>query len=793
MSTLSVSSGSLNAPAPADFLPYQDPSLPVAERVADLLSRMTLAEKLAQLGSRWMYELFGDTQRAELLAQGIGQITRIGGASNYTPTESAAMANEIQRMLRDETRLGIPAMVHEECCAGYMARAATVFPQIIGLASTWQPELAGEMAGVVRTQMRAVGAHQGLSPVLDVVRDPRWGRVEETFGEDATLTANMGAAYVRGIQTQDWRQGVIATGKHFVGYGLTDGGFNWNPAHIPARELREVFLAPFEAAVKEAGLYSIMNGYNEIDGVPCAASRSLLTDILRDEWGFDGIVVSDYFAVDMLQKTHHVAGDKGMSAHMALYAGIDVELPSTDCYGEPLAAAVAAGLVDEALVDVSVARVLRTKFQLGLFEQPMVEVDAAAPQFDTPSQRQLARRIAQKSLVLLKNRDNLLPLAKSLKSVAVIGPNADSARNLVGDYTYICHIETLIEMREKENPFGTAVASDVELVQDFVPINPILAAIGEKLGPDAAIHFAQGCDINSQRRDGIAAAVEAARQAEIAIVVVGDKSGLTDDCTSGEARDRADLGLPGVQQELVEAVVATGTPTIVVLVNGRPLSISWIAEHVPAIVEAWLPGEEGAEAVADVLFGDINPGGKLPMTFPRSVGQVPVYYGVKPSGGRSHWKTTYVDLSNTPLFPFGFGLSYTTFGLENLRLDRSTAGAGESVTAWVEVVNTGQRAGDQVVQLYVRDEVASITRPLLALAGFQRLSLQPGERRTVRFDLPVNQLAFLDGSMRWVVEPGTIKLFAGTSAADLPLAASFEITGATQEVERAFFTLATVE
>ena len=761
---------------------YRDPSQPVDVRVADLLARMTLDEKIVQLGSAWIYELADPERASHLMHHGIGQITRIGGASNLRPAESAAAANAIQRFLVEQTRLGIPAMVHEECCAGYMARGATVFPQIIGLASTWQPELAAAMAEVVRTQMRAVGAHQGLSPVLDVVRDPRWGRVEETFGEDAYLVASMGVAYVRGLQTEDWRQGVIATGKHFVGYGLTDGGLNWNPAHIPPRELREVFLRPFEAAVREADLYSVMNGYNELDGVPCAASYELLTEILREQWGFDGLVVSDYFAVDQLQLAHLITTDKGASARMALQAGIDVELPSTNCYGEPLRHQVEQGKLDVALIDQSVARVLRTKFQLGLFENPYVDQDGAAAQFDTVAQRGLARRIGQQSIVLLKNQDNLLPLAKEVGSLAVIGPNAGVSRNLVGDYTYICHVETLIEAREKDNAFGAAIANDIEIVEDFVPIASVLEAIQAAVSSGTIVHFAQGCDVNSDRRAGFAPAVEAARQADVAIVVVGDKSGLTDDCTSGEARDRADLGLPGVQQELVEAVAATGTPTVVVLVNGRPLSITWIAEHVPAIVEAWLPGEEGGGALADVLFGVVNPGGKLPMTFPRSVGQVPIYYGHKPSGGRSHWKTTYVDLSNEPLYPFGFGLSYTTFQLSDLRLDRQEAAADQTVSVTLEVTNTGNIAGDEVVQLYVRNDAASMTRPLKELMGFCRVHLAPGERRTVTFDLAVSQLAFLNRDMRWVVEPGQVRVMVGTSSADLPLTASFEITGDTVEL-----------
>jgi beta-glucosidase len=431
-----------------------------------------------------------------------------------------------------------------------------------------------------------------------------------------------------------------------------------------------------------------------------------------------------------------------------------------------------------------VARVLRTKFQLGLFENPWVDEGATAGAFDTVSDRALAHQIAQQSIVLLKNTGNLLPLPKDLKSLAVIGPNAGVSRNLVGDYTYICHVETLIEAREKDNAFGAAIAKDIEIVEDFVPIDSVLEAIRLAVSSGTTVHFAQGCDVNSDRRDGFAEAVEAAQQADVAIVVVGDKSGLTDDCTSGEARDRADLDLPGVQQQLVEAVVATGTPTVVVLVNGRPLSINWIAEHIPAIVEAWLPGEEGGGALADVLFGEVNPGGKLPMTFPRSVGQVPIYYGHKPSGGRSHWKTTYVDLSNEPLYPFGFGLSYTTFELSDLRLDRQSAEAGQTVSIQMEVTNTGALAGDEVVQFYVRNAAASVTRPLKELAGFCRVHLAPGERRTVTWDLAVNQLAFLDRDMRWVVEPGQVRVMAGTSSVDLPLAAGFEITGDVAEVGR---------
>jgi beta-glucosidase len=767
---------------------YLDASQPTAVRVRDLLSRMTLAEKAAQLGSIWVYQVlkggqFNAAKADGLLHEGIGQITRVAGASSLNPTDGAKAANAIQRYLVNQTRLGIPALVHEECCSGYMARDATCFPQIIGAASTWAPDLVQAMASVVREQMRAAGAHQGLSPVLDITRDPRWGRVEETFGEDAYLVSQMGVHFVRGLQGDNWREGVIATAKHFVGYGQTEGGMNWTPAHIAPRELREVFLRPFEAAVKEANLQSVMNAYQELDGVPCAASKELLTDILRDEWGFDGIVVSDYFAVEQLEQAHRVSDNKVDSARLALDAGIDMELPSTDCYGEPLLTAVQEGVIDLALVEQSVARVLEMKFKLGLFENPFVNEAQATAVFDTPVQRQLARTIAQKSMVLLKNEGDLLPLKKNLKAIAVIGPQANDARHLLGDYAYPCHIESLTEMtRAGQNTFNIPVPESMELVDNFVAIRPILAAVEEKVGADTAVHYAPGCALTGDDRSGFAEAVAAAAQSDVALLFVGEKSGLTYDCTCGESRDRADINLPGVQEELVRAVAATGKPVVVVLLNGRPLSINWIAENIPAILEAWLPGEEGAEAVADILFGDANPGGKLPITFPRSVGQIPIFYGHKPSGGRSHWKGEYVDLSNQPLWPFGFGLSYTQFELSDLQVDKRVVLAGEAVQIRVTVTNKGVRDGDEVVQLYVRDQVACVTRPLKELKGFQRVTVPAGDSRTVTFTLFANQLRFYDGAMKQIVEPGVIELMVGTSSAHICLGTEIEIVGDVQEV-----------
>ncbi len=779
---------------------YKDARQPVQARVHDLLDRMTLDEKLAQLGSAWVFQLlsemqFDQTKAKNLLKHGIGQITRVAGASSLAPTASAELANTIQKYLRENTRLGIPAIVHEECCSGYMARNATCFPQIIGLASTWEPELAEAMATVVRTQMRSAGAHQGLSPVLDVTRDPRWGRVEETFGEDPYLVAQMGVSFVRGLQGHHWQEGVLATAKHFVGYGLPEGGMNWAPAHIPPRQLRQIFMLPFEAAVKEANLQSVMHAYQELDGIPCAASRELLTEILRGEWGFDGLVVSDYFGIEELHRTHHLTGNCQDSARLALEAGIDSELPHTNCYGDPLRQAVKAGLIDEALIDRSVARILHMKFKLGLFENPYVDAGRTITVFDTPAQRELARQIAQKSIVLLKNENELLPLAKNLKSVAVIGPNAHTERHLIGDYAYLCHIESLIEMRDRDNVFDMPVPDSIELVDAFVPMKTILQTLRDRLSHHTTIYYAKGCAVTGDDASGFAEAVAAAKQAEVALLFVGGKSGLTDSCTCGEARDRASLDLPGVQTELVRAIHATGTPVVVVLINGRPLAVNWAAEHAPAIVEAWLPGEEGAEAVVDVLFGDVNPGGKLPITFPRSVGQIPIYYNHKPSGGRSHWKGAYADLSNKPLWPFGFGLSYTRFRLDNLQIDRRQVRAGEHVRIRVDITNVGARAGDEVVQLYVRDLIASVTQPVKSLQGFKRVHLKPGERKRVSFSLAVNQLGFYNREMAFVVEPGEVELMIGTSSEDLPLSATITIVGETVDVEqnKVFFSGVVVE
>ncbi len=770
---------------------YRDPAAPISRRVADLLGLMTLEEKLAQVTSCWMFDLLDRDHRLSLekigrqLSNGIGQITRAGGASAFDPLSSAKAVNEIQRYLATETRLGIPAIVHEECCCGYMALGGTVFPQMLGLASSFQPELAQQMTGVIRTQMRSVGAHQGLSPVLDVGRDPRWGRVEETFGEDPILVSQFGAAYVRGLQGQSLKEGgVMATGKHFIGHSLTQGGQNCAPAHIGWRELWDIYLTPFQAAIGHAGLHSVMNSYPEIDGEVVAASRTILTDLLREKLGFEGLVVSDYEAILMLYNFHHVAADKSTAAALALNAGIEVEMPAPACYGADLKDALETGKVCMAAIDAAVSRHLQKKFELGLFEDPYVDEGRVLEVFDTPEQRSLAHHIARQSMVLLAN-NGILPLPKTISKLAVIGPNAAAWRNLMGDYSYVSMREYMLSIAPPGSPLKGIDPSVIDFHAVWVPT--ILEAIQET-APAVQVLYARGCDVLGDDRSGFEEAVRAANEADVAILVLGDRSGLVPECSTGETRDSVDLRLPGVQDALAQAVLDTGKPVVIVLVNGRPLAIPELAGRASAILEAWLPGEAGAHAVAETLFGEANPGGKLPVTFPRHVGQLPIFYNQKPSGGKSYWYRDYVTVESSPLFPFGHGLSYTAFDFSNFSISPLECRAGETVNIQVSVRNVGKLAGEEVVQLYVCDEVASLPRPVKELKGFARLALQPGECSQVTFHLPVNQLAFYDQDMRLVVESGNIKVMVGSSSTDIRCEGGFTIVGNSKSsvVERIF-------
>jgi beta-glucosidase len=752
----------------------------IKQRVNKIISDMSLDEKLAQIGSYWMYELQtkGELDQKKItnkLNHGIGQITRIAGASTLDPINAAKAANRIQKFLVENTRLAIPAVVHEECCSGPMILGGTMFPQMLGLASTFQPELAQTMTSAIRKQLRAIGAQQGLAPVLDVSRDSRWGRVEETFGEDPMLVSHFGMAYVKGLQGENLTNGVMATGKHFIGHSQSQGGLNCGPVHLGMRDVYDIFLMPFQAAIRDAKIASMMNAYPELDGEVVAASRRILTDILRGELGFDGLVVSDYEAVLMVHNFHNLAADKSLAGALALTAGIDVELPTIACYGDTLRTALEAGDLNLETVDLSVSRHLQKKIELGLFENPYVDEGRVLEVFETPQNRQLAREIATQSMVLLKN-DGVLPLSKNIKTLAVIGPNANNGRNQLGDYSYAATVELLQFQSPEDSNFVNL--NTQHIAQHDVEIVSVLEGIKELVSTDTEILFARGCENLSDDISGFEDAIGKANLADAVVLVLGDHSGLVPSATTGETRDSADLKLPGVQEELAKAIIATGKPVVVVLVNGRPYAMSWLAENANAILEAWLPGEEGGPAVADVLFGDENPGGKLPISFPRSVGQVPIFYNAKPSGMKSNWYVDYVAEKVTPLYAFGHGLSYTLFEYGELSIDQKQAKVGESVDISLKVRNVGKVMGDEVVQLYIRDEYASMPRPIKELKGYQRVNLMPNEEQTITFHLPVDQLAFYDADLKLCVEAGKIHVMLGSSSEDIRLRGEFEITGA---------------
>ncbi|NMB38875.1 MAG: beta-glucosidase [Firmicutes bacterium] len=774
---------------------YEDKNAPVNKRVDDLLGRMTLEEKVAQLGSVGPDVLLNDKgefcpeKAKKVIPEGIGQITRIAGASGLEPTKAAKAANDIQYFLEHHTRLKIPALLHEECLSGLMTKGGTAYPQSIGMACTWNPQLIKAMTEEIRKQMLAIGARLGLSPVVDLARDLRWGRVEETFGEDPYLTASMAVAYIQGLQGIEPEKSVLGTLKHFAGHGFSEGGRNHASVNIAPRDFREQCLFPYEAAIKEAQVKAIMSSYHDIDGIPCAASKSLLTDILRGELGFNGMVVSDYNNIKMLHTEHRIAETMQQAGILALEAGLDIELPKTDCYGELLVEAVKSGLISIDTVEQAVKRHLEIKFMLGLFENRYIETDNVISVFETKEQRQLARQIGRESIVLLKNENNLLPLDKNkIKSIALIGPSADSTRNVLGDYVYSAHVDS---------------------PEDAVPVVSILDGVKAKLGENVKVNYAEGCGIMNYSTDGFEEAIEAAKQSDIAVVVVGGRSGLSGlvnpgdisdvdftnrgyiKDTDGESHDRTSLDLTGVQEQLVQAIYQTKTPTIVVLINGRPLTINWIAEHIPAIVEAWLPGAEAGNAVVDVLFGDYNPDGKLCVSIPKTVGQMPVHY----NRTNISYNRQYIYVDNRPLYPFGYGLSYTEFAYRNLTVTPKQTEAPAEIQVEFEVGNVGETAGAEVAQLYIRDLYASRNRPVKELKGYAKVWLEPQEWKRVRFVLSTDQLAFYDQSMELVVEPGTFSLMIGSSSQDIRLKEELELTGEIQKVgpNRCYFAQVEIE
>lgn len=744
---------------------YKDPNASIDERVEDLLGRMTLEEKIAQMNMNGMGEY-------RQLPHGAGVVE----SPFISVQEIARMSSETKRYARENTRLGIPPIQIGECLHGQLAMGATIFPQAIAQGSTWNPALVERMASVIALEASASGVDQALSPLFDLAREPRYGRTEECYGEDPYLVARMGVAFVEGMQGKAEYTRVhgiapgklMCTAKHFAGYSVPAGGINLAPSSLGEREMRTLHLYPFEKVVKEANVCAVMPSYNEVDGMPAHSNRWLLTDVLRGEWGFGGYVFTDYGGLSQLHNFHHVAADASEAAVMGINAGVDLEAARPDAYAR-LSDLVKAGKVKEEQIDTAVRRILRAKFMAGLFDKPYPDPERLSEVVHRPEHVALALEVAQESAVLLKNDSALLPLdASKLKSLAVIGPNADQVQ--YGDYTYT-----------RDNRSGVT----------------ILQGLRDRLGSRVQINYAKGCNVTGSDRSGIAAAVEAASKSDVAVVVLGETSVILsglgwgvglgeneprDPFVSGEGYDLTSLDPPGVQRELLQAVCATGKPVVLVMVHGRPWSIDWEKDHVPAILEAWYPGEQGGNAIAGILLGDVNPSGRLNCSVPRSVGHLPVTYDYKPSarginrepGTPEKPGRDYVFSSPTPLFAFGHGLSYTTFEYSDLKIDNNAS--AKTVRVSVSVRNTGSRDGKEVVQLYVNDRVSSVTTPQKMLKGFDKIELKAGEQKTVSFDLPYGELALWNASMQHVVEPGEFAVMIGRSAEDIALSGSFVVS-----------------
>ena len=753
---------------------WRDPARPADERVDALLAEMTLPEKIAQLGSIWlgvdsatgdvapMQNVFSRaTSFAEATARGLGQLTRVFGTAPVTAAEGIQRVHELQRTLISSTRLGIPAIVHEECLTGFTTYQATVYPGALAWAATFDPALVHEMASAIGRDMAAVGVHQGLSPVLDVVRDYRWGRVEETLGEDPYLVSQVGSAYVRGLE----ENGIIATLKHFAGYAASRAARNHAPVGMGPRELADVILPPFEHAVRYAGVRSVMNSYTDVDGIPVASDASLLTGVLRDRWGFTGTVVSDYGAVVFLQIMHRIAATEGEAAAYALTAGLDVELPSTLCYGQPLLDEIAAGRVDESVVDRSVRRILTQKVELGLLDEDWTPEATAAPiELDSADNRDIARRLAEESVVLLDNHSGVLPLAGDRPlTIAVIGPCADDPQAFFGCYAFPNHV--LPQHPESSGGIGIEAVS-------------LLAALRTEL-PAAEITYLPGCQVSGGDDAGLPAAVDAARTADLVLLAVGDRAGLFGGGTSGEGCDAEDLALPGFQPRLVEAVLATGAPTVMIMVAGRPYALGPYRDRLAATVQAFFPGEEGGGAIAGVLSGRVDPTGKLPVGVPHHVGGSPYTYLAPPLGQHSQGVS---NLDPSPAYWFGHGLSYTTYAYADPTLSGGEIDVAGAVEVGVTVTNTGTRDGVEVVQLYAGDPVASVTRPVTQLIGFARVPLAAGASSTVTFEVHTDRLSFTGRELTRIVEPGEITFRVGTAGDTFAGPVSVRLVGETRTI-----------
>jgi beta-glucosidase len=723
-------------------LPYKDPHLAISRRVEDLLSRMTVEEKIRQLDMYWgkeVAEMDGHEAAAWSAAKTAASFGMLGAGSVHDLYPlSAGITNSIQRYAVEKTRLGIPVLFIEEGLHGYSGLGSTSFPIPLQLSGAWDTTLLYDVGRVIATETRAHGIDMLLAPVLCLPRDPRWGRTEETYGEDTWLDARNAVAMVKGLQGKgvDQPDAVIAEPKHFAVHGVPEAGSNTAPVNMGQREVRSSFLPVFEAAVREGGALSMMAAYSELDGIPCVDNKWLLTDVLRKEWGFKGFVLSDLGAIKMSMETHHVAASVPDALAQALKAGLDMQFYDWphDEFMAAMKTALRQGLLTTGQLDRAVGDVLRVKFLLGLFDHPYTDTSLSARVFHTPAHQDLALKAAAESICLLKNEGHILPLRSDVHNVAVIGPLA--ASTYPGGYS---------------NPQAKAIS--------------ILEGLKQRAGATLTIRYEQGYSADSVAADLLPEAIEAVKAADITVVVLGEEPAIV-----GEGKDRAHLELGEQQMQLIEAVSATGKPVVVLLANGRPLCIDWVATHVPAIVETWFSGEEGGLAVADVLLGRTDPSGKLPMTFPRSEGQIPFYYDHKPSSGHR-----YVDEKDSPLFPFGFGLSYTNFNYSDLKVTPAAIPAGGTADIQVTVTNTGRTAGAEVAQLYVRERVSSVTTPQLALKGFDRVMLNPGESRVLHFRLGPDQLALWNRDMKKVVEPGEFSIMVGSSSADIRLNDSLRV------------------
>jgi len=755
----------------ADSPVYRDATKPIETRVEDLLSRMTLAEKVGQINMPCVYvgglgrDVPSKTEGCRKFA--LGQLEPgIGPAGGFFtlantillegPGQQAKFFNDLQQLAMKQTRLGVPLLQIEEGTHGLMCSLGTIFPEGPGLGSMWNLDVVRQIYAAAAREARAVGIHELCTLVVEPIRDPRLGRNQEAYSEDPFFCGRMARTIVEAAQGDDIRspENVVAVLCHYPGQSQPVSGFERGAMEISERTLREVFLVPWAAGIKKAGALGVMATYPTIDGTPVHASDWILTRILREELGFEGLVLSEGSGIETIIY-EHLAKDYKDAGPIALKAGVDVGISYETAYMRDMIANVEQGIVPESLLDGAVARILRMKFRLGLFENPAVDVARAQQIVHNAKHQDLALQAAREGIVLLRNEGNLLPLSKDVDSIAVIGPNADHAKNQLGDY--VSHA----------------------VLQDIVTI---LEGIKATVSAKTKVEYIKGCDVVGTGNNEIAKAQEAARRAKVAIVVIGENEWGSPNKTGtdGEGYDAATLELTGLQLDLVKAIQETGTPTVVVLVNGRPLAIPWIAEHVPAVVEAWLPGEKGGQAVAEVLFGDCNPSGRLTVTVPRHVGQLPVYYNHKPSKSywvEHGWGKPYVDMNPTPLYEFGYGLSYTKFQYSNLKIEPKVTAAGGSVRVSADVENTGDRPGAEVVQLYINDVISSVVTPVKQLRGFEKIPLRPGEKKTVSFVLTPEHLALLDRHLEWVVEPGTFQVMVGHSSKDIRLKDTFEVAG----------------